>query len=390
MKGNVFRELLIHGENISDQNENGDTPLHILIVTPDLKDDDLIDFLKSALDEAAHLRTALLAKNSRGDTFFRLLSRFFIRSGILHDVTCTLVSILDICNSQVISDPNCDTLSPLHLAARSKNDLILRIFIMFSPNLNIQDNRGRTPLHYAIEAGCHLCVRSLVRSGADVSIMDLEGVTPLDLASSHSNDSIKSALNPSPCGVSASLLSQIVTHDPPYLYRCLWQFEGDSEVEVSVKKNEIVSLLLEITNGWCLVEGRERGFIPLTHIIQLTRGTSQPKVSGGRRKEGWRGRIERNCFVGSEFSKFTYVYISLSLALSFSLFLRYPSDILWTTSSWSPAASSTPSSSQVLLFSHLCSSSHRTPITPFCSHSLFLLLIRLFSLSHAQNFLCYP
>ncbi len=72
--------------------------------------------------------------------------------------------------------------TPLNLAARNGNDLILQVLLACGADISAQNNNGDTPLHLAIRAGRTAIVRQLLRANAHMNIRNSQGLTPRSLA----------------------------------------------------------------------------------------------------------------------------------------------------------------------------------------------------------------
>jgi len=59
--------------------------------------------------------------------------------------------------------------TPLHSAATSGHEIILKALLEYGANVNAKDNSRRTPLHCAVEEGNLQVVKFLVNNGADVN-----------------------------------------------------------------------------------------------------------------------------------------------------------------------------------------------------------------------------
>lgn len=82
-------------------------------------------------------------------------------------------------NSYIISKQDLvgDTL--LHNAVNSQNLDILQLLLIYCPNLNIRNNKGKTPLHKAV-ASCEFeIIQAILACGPDLTIRDNKGQTPL-------------------------------------------------------------------------------------------------------------------------------------------------------------------------------------------------------------------
>ena len=73
-------------------------------------------------------------------------------------------------------------ISPLHIAVKTRNLLMVNYLLDHGADVDIQDNNGYTSLHYAISSRRLKIVRSLVMHDADVNLANNAGITPLQQA----------------------------------------------------------------------------------------------------------------------------------------------------------------------------------------------------------------
>ena len=71
--------------------------------------------------------------------------------------------------------------TPLHIAARSENTVILNFLIGKNSDLNASNNSGYTPLHYAAYYNHVENVKLLLQKGAQTDPRSLEDETPLHM-----------------------------------------------------------------------------------------------------------------------------------------------------------------------------------------------------------------
>ncbi len=68
--------------------------------------------------------------------------------------------------------------TPLHLAVRNGNDLILQALLAHGADINAYNNNGDTALHVAIRAGRTTVASQLLEAGAQINERNDEGNTP--------------------------------------------------------------------------------------------------------------------------------------------------------------------------------------------------------------------
>jgi ankyrin repeat protein len=84
-----------------------------------------------------------------------------------------------------------DGYSPLFLATRSQNILIVEALIGRGANVNAQNKLGNTPLHEAVRRANLDIVSLLCNRGADVNAQNVYGWTPLHLAAQRREEIVK-------------------------------------------------------------------------------------------------------------------------------------------------------------------------------------------------------
>ncbi|EPE34834.1 Ankyrin repeat-containing protein [Glarea lozoyensis ATCC 20868] len=85
-------------------------------------------------------------------------------------------------------------LSTIHIAARTGNDLILKILIQQDTDLNEKDSNGRTPLIYAVIEDHQTIVTALLAHGARINEMDCDDRSALHWAVLHCREDILKTL----------------------------------------------------------------------------------------------------------------------------------------------------------------------------------------------------
>lgn len=195
----VVQALIDHGANVNAVDAESKTPAHIAIEN---QHEDIINILlchpgidlklrdKSGLTPFA---TALAIRNHKAAQ--RILERLpnaaeimdnrgrnFLHIAILKDDLESVLFLLAIqvdVNSRV-HDAYQST--PLHLAAASKNEMIIRNLILAGARINERDAVQKMPLHIAIERGNLAAVSAMIQNNADFDATDADGNNALHLA----------------------------------------------------------------------------------------------------------------------------------------------------------------------------------------------------------------
>lgn len=195
----VVQALIDHGANVNALDVNNKTPAHIAIEN---QHDDIINILLCHPGIDLKLRdksgftpfaTALAIRNHKAAQ--RILEKLpnaaeimdqrgrnFLHVAIIKDDLESVLFLLAIqvdVNSRV-HDAYQST--PLHLAASSKNEMIIRNLILAGARVNERDAVQKMPLHIAIERGNISAVSALIQNNADFDAIDADGNNALHLA----------------------------------------------------------------------------------------------------------------------------------------------------------------------------------------------------------------
>ncbi|XP_064544438.1 rabankyrin-5 isoform X1 [Drosophila montana] len=194
----VVQALIDHGANVNALDVENKTPAHIAIEN---QHEDIINILlchpgidlklrdKSGLTPFA---TALASRNHKAAQ--RILERLpnaaeimdqrgrnFLHVAILKDDLESVLFLLAIqvdVNSRV---HDAYQTTPLHLAAASKNEMIIRNLILAGARINERDAIQKMPLHVAIERGNLPAVSAMIQNNADFDAKDADGNNALHL-----------------------------------------------------------------------------------------------------------------------------------------------------------------------------------------------------------------
>ncbi|XP_056639998.1 rabankyrin-5 [Diorhabda sublineata] len=195
----VVRTLVEHRANVNIRDAENKTPLHIAIEN---NQDEIISLLISVPEIDLSLRdksglspfaTALTYRNnkaaqaildklpnaaeqfdSKGQNFLHIA----IKKGDIESALFLLTVQVDV-NSRV-QDPMLTP--PIHLAARSGNETLVRSLILAGARVDDRDAQKRTALHIAAEAGNAPAVLALLQNDADYDAVDVENDNALHIA----------------------------------------------------------------------------------------------------------------------------------------------------------------------------------------------------------------
>ncbi|XP_017848794.1 rabankyrin-5 [Drosophila busckii] len=195
----VVQALIDHGANVNALDADNKTPVHIAIEN---QHEDIINILLCHPGINLKLRdksgqtpfaTSLAIRNHKSAE--RILERLpnaaelmdqrgrnFLHVAIMKDDLESVLFLLAIqvdVNSRV-HDAYQST--PLHLAASSKTEMIIRNLILAGARVNERDAVQKMPLHMAIERGNLAAVSALIQNHADFDASDADGNNALHLA----------------------------------------------------------------------------------------------------------------------------------------------------------------------------------------------------------------
>ncbi|XP_018794281.1 PREDICTED: rabankyrin-5 [Bactrocera latifrons] len=195
----VLQALIDHGANVNALDINNQTPIHIAIRN---QHEEIISILLCHPNIDLRIRDhegntpfaqALLVRNHKAAE--RILERLpnaaeqmdnrgrnFLHLAILKD---DLESVLFLLSVQVdvnsrVHDVNQST--PLHLAASSRNEMIMRTLILAGARVSETDATQKTPLHISADQGNLAAVSALLQNNADYDSVDSDGNNALHIA----------------------------------------------------------------------------------------------------------------------------------------------------------------------------------------------------------------
>lgn len=195
----VLQALIDHGANVNAIDSLNRTPLHIAIQN---QHEEIISIL------LYHPGIDLRIRDKQGNTPFAAAliirnhkaaqsileqmpnaaeqmdarGRNFLHIAIMKDDLESVLFLLSIqvdVNSRV-HDVN--QTPPLHLAAASENEMLVRNLILAGARLNDRDATQKTALHVAAEKGRLAAVSALIQNGADFDSVDADGNNALHIA----------------------------------------------------------------------------------------------------------------------------------------------------------------------------------------------------------------
>lgn len=196
---NVLHTLIDHGANVNAVDCDLKTPLHVAIEN---QHEEIIGILlcHPGIDLKIRDKTgntpfaaALQVRNNKAaqNILERLPNaaeqmdqrgRNFLHLAIMRDDLESVLFLLSIhvdVNSRV-HDVN--QTPPLHLAAGSENEMLIRNLILAGARLNDRDATQKTALHVAAERGTIGAVSALLQNGADFDAVDGDGNNALHIA----------------------------------------------------------------------------------------------------------------------------------------------------------------------------------------------------------------
>ncbi|XP_065201380.1 rabankyrin-5 [Planococcus citri] len=197
----TVQALIEHGADVNVKDAESKTPLHVavynrypaiinLLLCHPAIDVSLLERDKSGLTPFATALTcrndkaaqAILQKLPSAAEQFDNKGRNFLHMAIQKDDIESILFLLSIhvdVNSRV---QNSEQTTPLHLAAKNGNEMLVRSLILAGARVNDRDASGQTALHIASRAGHASVISALLSSGVDYEACDQEGSNALHVA----------------------------------------------------------------------------------------------------------------------------------------------------------------------------------------------------------------
>jgi ankyrin repeat protein len=200
----IVKLLLDDNADPNSRNENGNTPLHFLADTcypeisemaqlllengadPNLKNQEGVALLHTAAFRKDFILVNILLKSEKTDVNlpdeFGWTPLFYAvdYEGEFYQVKDIITALLERGASRNYQDKNGET--PLHIAARKGRRNTIDMLIEWGAEVNVQNKAGETPLYIAVVARESELVERLINCGADVNIESHAGYTPFYLA----------------------------------------------------------------------------------------------------------------------------------------------------------------------------------------------------------------
>lgn len=195
----ILQALIDHGANINALDINNQTPLHIAIRN---QHEEIISIL------LCHPNIDLRIRDHEGNTPFaqafivrnhkaaeRILERLpnaaeqmdtrgrnFLHLAILNDDLEGVLFLLSIQVDVNLRVHDVNQATPLHLAASSRKEMIMRTLILAGARVNEADATQKTPLHVSAERGNLAAISALLQNNADFDAVDSDGNNALHVA----------------------------------------------------------------------------------------------------------------------------------------------------------------------------------------------------------------
>jgi ankyrin len=190
--------LIDHGADVTAQNKDGDTPLHLALTpsnqspalsrlvlmeeTPKLTGGE-VEVVRMLINRGADVTAQ--NKDRHTPLHLALIPSTWIWSQVLTEREVEVVRML-IDHGADLTAQNKDGETPLHLASRRRQVAAGRMLIDRGADITAQNKHRETPLHLALKENCVDVARMLIDHSADVNhvmVQNEDGENPLHLAS---------------------------------------------------------------------------------------------------------------------------------------------------------------------------------------------------------------
>ena len=168
----IGRLLVRRGVNINILDKNQNTPLHSAAFHRNFY------FARKLLDNGANAT----AENDQGETPLHLVARNGYREDGVRGAQLLLENGMD------VDTPNADQNTPLHVASYLGKLEIARVLLDHGAKVGSENNRTQTPLHLVVQGSywfqedCLGVAKLLLEHGADMNAQDTDNATSLHMA----------------------------------------------------------------------------------------------------------------------------------------------------------------------------------------------------------------
>ncbi len=206
----------------------------------------------------------------------------------------------------LLRQPNEEDETPLHLVARSfKPELVSATLTGLGKNaertLKAYSERGYLPIHEAAQSGEMKTIQALLNAGADINALTQGGLTVAQCAELNGHSLLAQLLTGlmKPTSSSSSSASSTQHSSTPLLMQALYDYQAQSQQELSVFSGEAVSVLEQTGDGWgyCQNSRGHEGYLPM-NFLDLKTNSADAKKYSDRSPES-SGSLGSTCSAGS-------------------------------------------------------------------------------------------
>jgi ankyrin repeat protein len=152
--------FLEKGNYLSEQNKDGDTPLHLAVK-------------KSSTCTLTLLKdnsNSIIIQNNDGDSFLHIAARE--NKEKLFKKIYTLPTVFELAIQQCLFIKNNDGNTPLHIAVQKASLSVIEYMLKHGADVNDTNMKGKTPLIFAAERGDTAFADVLLENGANLRVID--------------------------------------------------------------------------------------------------------------------------------------------------------------------------------------------------------------------------